>query len=326
MPCVDALRTIAIEDITIEDSRRKRKGKKASSSTFIEDMTLWLPSQLTPTQRSDPTVAMIAEKERRLRLAQADDALADIRHLRRVATRISQFRRANVNGTGAQRTTRMRSLQDKFQGKITLAVERYRAAFRALTSLEPLGSWRGRLQPLLDEDVRGPGTDDTPLYDPRRRMVINNGRVKISWIWRVAGVPERDDLHSDELTEGVRVDWSKARARVDRWREEKCMVQEEMRRVLEFLEHKAEWWLLQRARRTDEGLALQQGLMAYAHKQADVYQRLARRFAGLWLPFLRSHSIVPEWAERYPSEPSVDLCGSSTSSSSSDSSSETSST
>lgn len=323
MPFVDPLRTTVLDDVIIDD--RTRKGKKASPSTIhVEDLALWLPSQLPSVQHSDPTVVTFRAKEQRLRLAQADDALADIRHLRRIITRISQYRRANVNGTGAERTSRMRSLHDKFHAKVTLAAERYRAAHRALTSLDPLGSWRTRLRPLLDEDIRGPGTDDSPLFDPRGRMVIRNGREKISWIWRVAGVPEHDDLQAEDLTHGMQVDWSKARARVDRWNEEKRLVQEEMRRVLEFLEYKATWWCSQRARRVGEGEALEQGLAAYASKQADVYRRLARKFASLWLPFFTSQSIVPAWASRYPPDVPVDLDSQSTSSSNSpsDSSSE----
>lgn len=305
MPTVGSLRTMVVDDDMVEGTRRH--GKVRSPAHLVEDLPLLLPSHLPQAYRDDPTLKSLRGKERRLRVAQADDALADIRHLRCVITRIAQFRRFNVNGTGGERTSRMRSLHDKFQAKVVLAAERYRAAYRALTALDPTGAWRARLQPLLDGDIRGPGQDDHGVVDPRGRLTINNGREKISWIWRVAGVPVSGDLQAEDLTKGMQVQWSKARARLERWREDKVMLQEEMRRVLAFFEYKATWWTGQRARRSDEGVALQQGVAAYADKQADIYRRLAKKFASQWLPYLMSQSIVPLWASQYPSLPPTDI-------------------
>lgn len=92
----------------------------------------------------------------------------------------------------------------------------------------------------------------------------------------------------------------KAKAHVDRWAEEKDLLQEEMRHVLEFFKWKSSWWLEQRHRRKDgEHAGVIQGLAAYAEKQAAVYYRLAAKFAGTWLPFLESRGIHPDWQSRY---------------------------
>ena len=47
-----------------------------------ESTNLYLPSSLPPKLRDNATIKKIADKELRLRIAQADDSLADIRRLR----------------------------------------------------------------------------------------------------------------------------------------------------------------------------------------------------------------------------------------------------
>lgn len=91
----------------------------------------------------------------------------------------------------------------------------------------------------------------------------------------------------------------KARTRVDRWAQEKVLLQEEIRRVLRFFEWRSSWWLDQRHRRKDEHASVLRELAAYAEKQAAVYNRLAAKFAGMWLPFLELQGIRPDWTSRY---------------------------
>ncbi|KAJ7771430.1 hypothetical protein B0H14DRAFT_2632395 [Mycena olivaceomarginata] len=61
-----------------------------------------------------------------------------------------------------------------------------------------------------------------------------------SWIWYAAGGAE--GLVGEAMHEGVRVEWSKAYARVKRWREEERLLQEEMVRCLTTLEWQAVQW------------------------------------------------------------------------------------
>ncbi|KAJ7892452.1 hypothetical protein B0H13DRAFT_1573647, partial [Mycena leptocephala] len=70
----------------------------------------------------------------------------------------------------------------------------------------------------------------------------------------------------------IRVEWMKARARADRWREELTLVDEEMRRVLAFCAWKANWWEARLVPVRDGGRgeispALAEGLRAYALAQ-----------------------------------------------------------
>ena len=95
----------------------------------------------------------------------------------------------------------------------------------------------------------------------------------------------------------LRVEWMKSRARAARWSEEVTLVVEEMQRVLHFLMWKAGWWRLQGPCRDTGRPDLQEGLVAYATKQARILEELATKFAALWYPELAGVNIDVEWPE-----------------------------
>jgi hypothetical protein len=74
----------------------------------------------------------------------------------------------------------------------------------------------------------------------------------------------------------------KSKARADRWNEEVQLVQEEMRRVLAFLEWKAVWWTEEGGRRLDVTPDIADGIRAYASKQAHINRELAFSFKKRW--------------------------------------------
>ena len=97
----------------------------------------------------------------------------------------------------------------------------------------------------------------------------------------------------------MRVEWAKARARADRWREEEELIQEEMRRVLQYLTWEAAWWRAQGSRRQAITVELSQGLQAYSEKQACLREALAQKFARQWAAVLGQHGITPTWKSVY---------------------------
>lgn len=268
----------------------------STTATTAENIPLWLPSQLPVALRCEDSLQHLARSEVRLREAQANDALAEIRRLRRILTGISLYKHLTLDGTGGRTSTRILSTYRSFQVKVQRCTDRYRASYRALLVLDPNGPWRARLKELKRKDVRGPGLEEG---EDRR----GEGARQPSWIWLVAGVSpsEQDcDVKGNEFMEGVRVEWARVRARAKRWGEEKLQLQEEMRRVVVFLEWKRQWWLDQASRRQGLPSGLQHGLACYAGMQADVYGSLAVKFAGLWLPLLKSYDISPSWGVAYP--------------------------
>lgn len=154
----------------------------------MEAMQLWLPSDIPLALRSDGTVQSLADQELRLRLAQADGSLSDIRRLRRIMAGITQFKRLNVDGTGQKAATRIRNYYSGFRSKVKFAVRRYRAAYRALNAPDPEGPQMEKFKYLRDEDICGPGKDpeDTTGLTKDRRGP-REGYQSMSWIWRVPG-------------------------------------------------------------------------------------------------------------------------------------------
>jgi hypothetical protein len=67
-----------------------------------------------------------------------------------------------------------------------------------------------------------------------------------------------------------------------RWEEEVALLDEEKRRVLAFFRWQADWWTEQARLRPFADRSLEEGLLAYSHRQADIRLQLASHFDGLW--------------------------------------------
>jgi hypothetical protein len=158
-----------------------------------ETIQLWLPSSLPANLRETGCVSGLLEKERRLRLAEADDALVALRRQLRITTGVFNYKKTHVSGTGQKANTRARTLLTQLTTKTRLFADRYRAARKALLVLDPNGNWQHRLLPLRKGDIKGPTmTDDDE----------SEGRRELSWIWVTArSVPVEGDEF--EIAEGV---------------------------------------------------------------------------------------------------------------------------
>jgi hypothetical protein len=266
----------------------------SSSVTSPENIPLFMPSSLPHQIRTLQPLHKICQLERRLREAQADDALADIRHQRRVIQGLWQFKKLNVSGTGNSPNIRLITLYKRFDNKTKRFAQKYRTARQALHTLDPNGSWSTRLKELNNTDIRGPGKD----LDEK-----SNSRYETSWIWLVHRVTDPDNIEArireDELNECMRVEWAKSRARMMRWKEELLLVQEEMRRVLVYHKWKAAWWHTQSSLRTHNDASIVSGVSGYAHKQAMICERMAAQCAHYWLPSLKNKGVTPPWATEF---------------------------
>jgi hypothetical protein len=93
----------------------------------------------------------------------------------------------------------------------------------------------------------------------------------------------------------IHVEWVKARARAERWQEEVILLEEEMRRVLEFWQWKAGWWENQPSRRGTDLEMLTEGLLAYATEQAETERVRAQLWAEKWAPVrARAHEALKD--------------------------------
>ena len=270
---------------------------------LAENVSLFLPSGISDAARQ--SITHVAKKELRLRMAQADEALEDVRRGRRMITGLVQFKKLNISGAGNKPNTRMRTLYNRLQLRIQRAADRYRAARDALLVLDPNGTWQDRFRKLNPADIRGPGRQEDD------KVAQTNSRYEMSWIWLVSRSMDGDSDGEEAFDETMRSEWAKMKARQDRWDEEYQLVQEEMRRIVAYLEWKAGWWKAQALRRSVGNPALAQGLSAYAHRQESLLISLAASSAMKWIGTLRSHGVTAEWANKYVPTgiPNVSLLG-----------------
>lgn len=73
-----------------------------------------------------------------------------------------------------------------------------------------------------------------------------------------------------------------------------------MRRILAFLEWKAEWWLGEIPRRDNLRSDIVDGINAYAHRQCELLHGLAKSFASLWYTVITNAGLpTSEWPQQY---------------------------
>ncbi|KAJ7827777.1 hypothetical protein B0H14DRAFT_2595092 [Mycena olivaceomarginata] len=100
----------------------------------------------------------------------------------------------------------------------------------------------------------------------------------MSWIWYDSGM----DGGKKELDEALRVEWCKAYARMRRWHEDIVLVEEEMRRTIEYGVWMGGEWETRATARPVESPALAEGLRAYAKEHVAREERTCGRLQRQW--------------------------------------------
>jgi hypothetical protein len=157
-----------------------------------ETTHLCMPSKMPSSLWATGCLPGLVDKERRLRLAQCDDALAELRRQLRIAATIRDYKKSI--GPGQKLGLKTRALLTRFHHKTLRCARRYSAAFEALKALDPNGDWTARLQ-YLDHanDIRGPHREEDDESEGKREM---------SWIWlagRADGRPSSEAVTADEI-------------------------------------------------------------------------------------------------------------------------------
>jgi len=254
-----------------------------------ESIKLWLPSQLDAEDRDMICVGGVANSEKELRFAQLEDALDDLRRVRRIRYGLITFYKVQLAGEGQKTQTQSQSVMRTIQERIDKIVRRYRVARGALLCLDLGQDWQNLYLPLTDNDNRGPGKE--PEEKPG-----SDGRFAPSWIWRSSTTA----ISPDEINEDMRVEWAQCMARADRWEEEVILLQEEMRRAVIFLEWRSsDWFTKVDLRMGTVTPVVHAGLAAYARKQGSVFHNLAVQFSQRWRSALVSLSLPHAWATQF---------------------------
>ncbi|KAJ7113911.1 hypothetical protein C8R44DRAFT_740790 [Mycena epipterygia] len=270
--------------------------------TVAEETRLFLPSSIGDADKRDLACASgLAAIEEELREAEALEALEELRQGLRTRTMTNRYRIRNA--TGQRALTRGQGVLRQISLRIHKAKLRYRYARNALMRLRGSGPWEQRLRVLEEGDIRALNERAlTEEEEARKEMLVELGAVieggvsgvgsvaanethrKLSWIWYTgAKAGEPDEA---ELTEALRVEWCKAYARMRRWREDVVIVDEEMRRTIEYGYWMAAMWEVRataRSRGVDE--ALKEGLAAYAQehvkREQDTCILLQKKYTGI---------------------------------------------
>ena len=251
-----------------------------------ELIKLWLPSQLEHEDRNGICVGGITACERELQFAQLEDSLNDLRRARRVRHGLIAFHKTQLAGEGQKIQTRSRAVMSTIQERIDRNARHYCTARNALLRLDPHGDWKDLYLPLPASDNRGPGKEP-------EEQSGSDGQWAPSWIWRSSTTA----ISTDEVNEDMHVEWAQCMAHADRWEEEVILLQEEMRRVVQYLQWRSNDWLSKVDSRVGAvSSVVHSGLSAYARKQAAVYHNLAVRFCQCWRSTLVSLSLPHTWA------------------------------
>ena len=263
-----------------------------------EQIKLWLPSHLDMSERDSLCLGGVVTSEKELRFGQIYDSLDELCKVRRIRRGLVVFHKVQLAGEGQKTQTQSRAVIHSIQERIDRAARRYRVARAALLRLDPSGSWQELYRVLDDRDNRGPGKEP-------EEVSASDGRYSPSWIWLTSlnattGDATQSTISPDEVNEDMRVEWAQCIARAERWEEEVVLLQEEMRRVVCFLEWKSRDWVSKTGVRANVVTPeVRSGLSAYACKQASVFRNLATRFCRRWHSTLDTLSLSNAWATEF---------------------------
>ncbi|TEB25274.1 hypothetical protein FA13DRAFT_1899707 [Coprinellus micaceus] len=235
-------------------------------------------------------------------ISEAETALSDLRGAILFDRHMARSRDEHSLGSGTTLVTRSIQIIQDVRKRISDHVDRYRKARERLVVLwgalseselddmNDYEDWAERLEPLKDDDIRGP----TALDDE----VLGEGFKILTWIWTVRGTGS--DPTAVAKAGLWRVEFCRARARAHRWQEECLLLAEEMRRSERYLLHRTgEWdqeasdWAVTLTTPVSADLPTSQirairdtrvttaGKVAYAHRQAAIWTRLHARAVEL---------------------------------------------
>ncbi|KAF7321399.1 CxC2 domain-containing protein [Mycena kentingensis (nom. inval.)] len=253
-----------VSEIRAEDDARRDPNVPPPKAENIE---IYLPSGLDDTQRRGASLRGANEAEAKLRQGQCSDALVALRAALYVQAHLIAWR--NVNSAGQKSATRSATLLLRVKERIERAANKYRDAWKGLRKLKGAA---------FAAEVPGTATGGCEREDGARNEPTQAAlNAVISWIWRVGKHTGAAELH-----DSVRVEWMKAGARVERWREEVALLREEAKRVMRSLVATQRDWTARATRRQTEDRALANGLRAYAQRQVDFHRRVAESFWADW--------------------------------------------
>ncbi|KAL0574969.1 hypothetical protein V5O48_006985 [Marasmius crinis-equi] len=283
------------------------EAEPSSPPTLAERINLYLPSSLSPLERSREEMKRRVTMETEFCKGQLASALEDIRTHLFLQTCLHSQRSLHIRHQ--KDSTRARQVLARNKRKLDESELKYRTAWTALSNLvgkDSIGFWE-----LKPEDVWPYNDDEIDPFKSARKitakrkrdqedrlMTAGESRHNVSWIWHGMDTGE----NSGEMLEAVRIEWCKAQARQRRWTEELALVEEEMSRTSLTLDWEASQWK-KRALEVTGPDPSNEPARAYYLQQASIQRGLSTKFAALWaLPDPPPGKRGPRTAEVLPVE------------------------
>ncbi|KAF8527717.1 hypothetical protein JB92DRAFT_3093208 [Gautieria morchelliformis] len=185
-----------------------------------EEESLFLPSHFpTTSQRQKLGVYDLGLKEMELRRGEANDALDSVRLCIKQLSVNLAFKKKEIRGQ--RDNTRAQSILKSSISERDKYVQKYRVAQAAMIRLG-MAADNTTYLPLRDTDLW--------MKAIVEGHALGDGRREESWIWRTGFGTTPSDASRTEWEKDVdRVQWFRARAHRDRWREEVEILEEEFR-------------------------------------------------------------------------------------------------
>ncbi|KAJ7916471.1 hypothetical protein B0H13DRAFT_2231608 [Mycena leptocephala] len=216
-----------------------------------EWVKLYMPSELSATEREVGCAVGVTSLETRLRENQCHNSLVQLRSHLHSKRHLIGFRNTHI--TGQVRATKARTLIAQVGERAQASADKYNHGRAALTRLQG-PDYAPQFKVLKLADITLDSEEETSETAARKKLamlgagkgartprhVAGTSKKLLSWIWSAAGALDDDEKG---LHESLRVEWSRAKARKQRWEEEVLILREEMRRVLRYLEWQSGWWL-----------------------------------------------------------------------------------
>jgi hypothetical protein len=265
------------EESESSESEEDSDGDTPQLGSNPEKALLPLPSHLGPGHFHNPLIAALADEEVHLRIDQASEALQQLRLS--LGLKSALFKHSVAPAKSQRTKTRAWRTLNSVDASVRRHAQEYRNARQALVHLRASGSVMDKFPILKKEDLK------------MSRDVVEENRVgqrseHVSWIWRLdhesmigknAWLQEseclcwRSDnfLNSPGCMSVQRVNWLRAKARHQRWKEEITIVEHEMVWTQLWFKHQIQVW---EEREEVARLNLSHGHKVYAAKQVWVWK------------------------------------------------------
>ncbi|KAI6094077.1 hypothetical protein EV401DRAFT_1896503 [Pisolithus croceorrhizus] len=212
-----------------------------------ELMSIWMPSSIGSDKLTELGLVDLLKEERELRIGQANDCLDQLR--------------TDLGNKAMLEGTRTKKEIQKVVARINKHVRGYQRARQAILRLDPNSNMAEKYQEILPDDLAV------------SKEVTEENRFG-------QGTKSAESPSGGLIEEFYRINWLKARARRDRWKEEVTLVRHEMLWTCLWFEYHKDMWEKRALESTKPGKE------AYAKKQMGLWNDFAKKarlmFQGMY--------------------------------------------